>query len=478
MRSKAGAMVGLILLYWLTRLIALDSLAFFIDEANHLWWARDVWALHPFHAASDGRLLNVLWMAAFWPFNAAVWLSRASVALVTTAGFACALAFAHRLISFRAAAIAGLLYIFLPLTFFFERMALADSLSAPFVAGALWAISQWRKQPTAKTDLLWAALGGIALTAAAFSKISNLIFLCIPIFAAVFLFQLSEGRRAAWLAGATLAAFAVTALPSAAIVKVIGRSDLGLDLLTLKASTPLEQLPRQIITASGVLWNAVLAYFPFPMWLIVLIGIGIGLWRGGRPVWFVFAVLAATVGALVSRTSTAFLETRFLPAYAPLVVIVAAAGLTRLTEQWKPLWLALGAAAMISSGLWFEWIGWTRAEALPLPRADEWQYITGWPSGYGFREIAAEAIARGEPATLVTLDLGGEERFAGYLLGKTDVVTAVRYREGMSLSGVLLVIDTPKDDSDLAEKGWALTELARYPRPGGESALVVYRVEP
>jgi hypothetical protein len=48
----------------------------------------------------------------------------------------------------------------------------------------------------------------------------------------------------------------------------------------------------------------------------------------------------------------------------------------------------------------------------------------------------------------------------------------------MSLTNVLLVIDTPKDDQDLAAMNLTLTEIARYPRPDGESALVVYRVTP
>lgn len=475
---------GLILLHWLTRLIALDSLAFFIDEANHLWWARDVWALHPFQAASDGRLLNVLWMAAFWPFNAGVWLPRASVVLVTTAGLACTLAYTRRLVSLRAAVIAGLLYTFLPLTFFFERMALADSISAPFVAGSLWGAAQFYLQrnasgtPASKGRLFWAALSGAALTAAVFSKISNLIFLGIPLAAAVLLFRPSEWRRAVQMAAIMYGACFFTLAPSALAVKVLGKSDLGFDLLNLKTQITLAQLPQQIQSAGSTVLGYAGAYMPFPLWLVLTVGIGIGLWRGGRPVWFVVGVLGATVAALIGRTSSPYLESRFLPVYAPMIAIAAGAGLAHLTARWKPIGLAVGAVVMLGSGAAFAWQGWTQPELLTLPERDRWQYITGWPSGYGFREIAADTIARGEAATLVTLDLGGEERFAGYLLGRTDQVTARRYVEGMSLEGITLVIDTPKDDQELSAKGWKLVEIARYPRPGGESALVVYRVNP
>lgn len=479
-----GTLLGLILLYWLTRLIALDSLAFFIDEANHMWWARLVWQLQPFHAASDGRLLNVLWMAAFWPFNAGVWTSRASVVLVTTAGLACTLAFTRKLFSPRAAVIAGLIYTFLPLTFFFERVALADSISAPFVAGALWCVAQFYNLRNVSGTLATrervarAALGGVALTAAVFSKISNLIFLGVPVAAAVLLFKPSEWRQAAVLMVAMYLGCFLTLAPPALTVKLLVHSDLGIDLFNLKTQVTPSQLPQQIQLGGAIVANWFATYAPFPMWLIVLIGVAVALWRRGRPAWFVTGVLAATVAALIGRTSPGYLQSRFLPVYAPMVAIVAGAGLACLAAKWKPIWLAVGGVALLGSGFMFAWRGWTQPITLSLPLDDRWQYITGWPSGYGFREIAEDVIARDEPATLVTLDLGGQERFDGYLLGRTDKVTAKQYRPGMSLTNVLLVIDTPKDDQDLAAMNLTLTEIARYPRPGGESALVVYRVTP
>lgn len=150
------AVSSLLLLYWFVRLHAIGRFAFFIDEANHVWWAQLAWENFPFHAASDGRLLNVLWIAAFWPFNAAVWLSRVSVVLITTAGLAALFDASRRCFSFRAAIIAGLLYTFMPLTFFFERLALADSISAPFVAGAVRAVARARRD----AHWRWPLLGG------------------------------------------------------------------------------------------------------------------------------------------------------------------------------------------------------------------------------------------------------------------------------------------------------------------------------
>src|SRR5574341_1212698 len=113
-----------------------------------------------------------------------MWSDRALLAdTAHSAGFAAMLAFARRMFSSKAAGIAGLLYIFLPLASFIERMALADSLSATFVMMAMWATGEFVRSTRRSSSVAWAAWCGAALTGAVVTKISNLIFLCIPLLA-------------------------------------------------------------------------------------------------------------------------------------------------------------------------------------------------------------------------------------------------------------------------------------------------------
>jgi 4-amino-4-deoxy-L-arabinose transferase-like glycosyltransferase len=471
-------LAGLLLVYWLTRLIALDGLAYFLDESNHLWWARWAWQGFPFLAASDGRLLNVLWMAAFWPFNAGVWVSRASVVLLGVLGVAATGASVQRPASPRAALLAMLVYIGMPLTFFFDRMALADSLSAPCVALAVWACLRLfeTRAGDRRREIGLALIAGLALTAAVFSKISNLIFLCLPLLAAVCLLPPAQWRRGAWRAGAAYAACAVTLGPAALFVKVAGQSDLGLDILSHKTGAPLSALPAQLLANFALLGGDLAAYLPFPLWLLIAAGACLALWKGGRPAWFLAAALAVTAGILIVRTETPFLETRYLPAYAPLLAALTGLGLAGLSA--RRLWTGLAAACLALSGLPFMALGWTEASALPLPAPDRYQYIEAWPAGYGFREAALDLTARGVTGGLVTLELGGYERFEAYLLGRNDQLTAETMQHGAPSKDKFLVIDTPWDDPAVAAHTWRLVEFARYPRPGGKSAVVVYRVLP
>ncbi len=480
MKNKSSlVLLLLILLYWLTRFVALDSLALFLDEANHLWWARDVWRLHPFEATIDGRWINVLWIAVFYPFNATIWIGRASVVLVTTVGFACVLATTHHYFSLRGAVIAGLLYIFMPLTFFFERMALADSISAPFVAAAIWIASvQFPKAASNREKFSWGAMGGVMLTAAILSKISNLIFLCIPLLAAIFLFNWKEWRRGFTLALTMYLGCAITLAPIVIAIRLFTSSSLGLNLVTMKTGGVIAELPAQILgTGQGTL-SFLSAYLPFPMWLIVLIGIGAAIWRGGRAAWFNASVLAATMAVLIIQTRPAFLASRFLPVYAPMIAILVGGGLAAITMKWRRVLVIGGVAAMIGSGVMFTWQGWIDPTRLPLEQGDRWHYITGWPNGYALRDVALEFLERDEPAQIVALDLGSTQKMDGYLLGRTTKVTTRWYRGDFSLSGAWLVIDGTMQMGEFERLNLKTTEVKRYYRPENSSPVILYRVDP
>lgn len=476
--KKPTILLVLIALYWFTRLININVLALFLDEAYHLWWARDVWFGHPFAAAESGRWLNILWMSVFYPFNATVWVARVSVILLTTVGFACILGTLRHHFSLSAAIAGGLLYTFMPLTFFFERLALADSLSAPFVAIAVWIVSVKLQKPLSlRQQILWSILGGLSLTGAVLSKISNLIFLCIPAIALLSLFPFKEWRRGLQITTSIYLACAFSLLPTALILRFVFNSSLGLNLVTLKTGGAISDLPAQIIASSQTVVYLIAIYLPFPMWLIVLLGILLALWKSKRIAWFIASVLAITVSVLVIQTKSAYIASRFLPAYAPLIAILVGGGLTAITISWRrPLLIAL-TAIMLLSGVTFAWQGWTDPTQLALGD-DHWHYVSGWPSGYGLREVALDFIKRDEQVQLVTLDLGSSQKLDGYLLGRTTKVTSRWYRGDFSLANSILVIDSTLSGYNVLPSNIQATEIARYERPGNLSPVIVYRVAP
>ena len=475
-------------IYWWTRLHNLDALPVFLDEAAHIWWARLAWEWQPFHAASDGRLLNVLWAAVFWPFNGSVWIARASTVLLTTLGFAALLAFARRFFQPTTAAVSAVIYTLVPFALFFERMQLPDAYATACAVVLLWSSAELARSPTKRSN---AVLTALALTAGLLSKLTNLVFVPVPALAALII-----GRRDRWRTHtrATVQTYLLASallLPVLAVLRTIALSDLGFDLLARKtAGTPTEMWAQTQLTAPMV-WRFFHTLFTPWLWWPGLAVITIALWQRARVNLYVCTTALLGLLPLIAKSNPGFLEARFVLPYVALLTLLMAAGTATLWNRAvhlgatvKIVAVALALLALYPSGQ-FMWKAFSKPAALELPWRDEWEYISGWPSGYGFREIAAQFNARGQPLQLMTFDLGGQQRLAAYLPPGSPVTPVwsppEKFAAGLvpTANGtrVLLVLDHPKDDTDLAALGAVLNPLQTYPRPGGESWLTVYQLE-
>ena len=473
--------------YWWTRLHNLGALPVFLDEAAHIWWARLAWDWQLFHAASDGRLLNVLWAAVFWPFSGSVWVARAATVLLTTVGFAALLALSRRFFPPPTAAVAAVTYAWVPFALFFERMQLPDAYATACAILLLWSSAELARSPHRRSNT---ALTAIALAAGLLSKLTNLVFVPVPALAALVL-----GRRDRWRAHAraTLQVYllaAVLLLPVLVALRIIAHSDLGLDLIARKtAGSPAEMWAQAKVT-SPMAWSFFRTLFTPWLWWPGLATIAIALWQRARASLYVCATALLGLLPLIAKSNPGFLEARFMLPYVALLILLMAAGAATLWKRVVRLGaiiriavVVLGILALHPSGQ-FMWKVFSEPAALELPWRDDWEYIRGWPSGFGFRQIAAQYNARGRPQRLLTFDLGGQQRLAAYL-PTGSVVTPVwappeEFAAGLAptVGGApaLLVLDHPKDDADLAALALHLRPLQTYPRPGGESWLTVYEL--
>ncbi len=471
--------------YWWTRLHNLGALPVFLDEAAHIWWARLAWDWQPFHAASDGRLLNVLWASVFWPFSGSVWVARAATVLLTTVGFAALLAFARRFLEPPAAAVTAVTYTLVPFALFFERMQLPDVYATACAILLLWSSAELARSPRRRGDKV---LTAIALAAGLLSKLTSLVFVPVPALAA-----LVFGHRARWRvhARATLHAYLLAAsllLPVLVVLRIIARSDLGLDLLARKtAGSPAEMWVQAKMTGP-MTWILFRTLFTPWLWWPGLAAIAIALWQRAQASLYVCAIALFGLLPLIAKSSTGFLEARFALPYVALLILLMAAGASAL---WQPVVRAVTpvrivvvtlALLTLFPGAQFMSKAFSQPAALELPWRDEWEYISGWPSGYGFREIATQYHAHGQPQRLLTFDLGGQQRLAAYLPPDSAVTPvwvppdkfAAALVSTPGSAPTLLVLDHPKDDADLATLELDLRPLQRYTRPGGESWLTVY----
>ena len=477
-------------IYWWTRLHNLDELPIFLDEAAHIWWARLVWDWQPFHAASDGRLLNVIWASMFWPFNSSVWIARAATILITTIGFSAILAFAQRFHSKEAGIIAGFMYIFVPYALFFERMQLPDPYAATFTMLLLWSSAKLAVAPH-QNKLKF--LVGLTLAAGMVSKITYLIFLPIPIIAGLTLGHSYRIHHRSTQLKAALHSYMIGVLlllPVVVILKFVGHSDMGLDLLSKKTSNDTSEMLTQIRFSTPIVWRYFTILFTPWLWWPGLFAIAFAMWQKTRLSSYIIITTLIGLLSLIAKSNPGFLEARFaLPHVAHLIVLMSIGiasiwlKLRSCNSNIKAIVLTIGLVFMYPSAQ-FMWTSWTEPDKLVLPARDQWEYITGWPSGYGFRDIAHYYDNNNNDTTLLTLDLGGQQRLASYLSPESSVTPLWKPPDKFMLDlgntdtvENLLIIDVPKDNGAIDALGLNLLPVLEFSRPGDLSKLIVTKIE-
>ena len=486
----------LVLIYWATRLHNLNALPTFLDEGIHIDWARLVWRLQPFHAASDGKLLSIWLNAIFWPFAGSLWVARASTVLATTVGFAALLAYGRQLRPKLTAFMSGAVFVAFPLSIFFDRMALVDAVSAAEVM--LLVCLTVRSVKSSSVNI--ARIAGLLLAVLLLTKLTNIPFIIVPVVGA-FILSNPAKRGLAWRQiGHIYLNSAMVLVPALAILRYVGKSDLGLDLLITKTGGMeidwIESARINIAHIADSLWiwatpaisltsiaGTILAFLqrkPLPLYLCL--------------------IMVTFIAALSLAAGSGYLEARYLMVTAPFLVLLGGHALAIACQASADLFARLGIryrntsnllamlalVVVLLPGARFISRGWEDPQGLLIPHYERWEYITGWPSGYGFREIALDFHERGETVHLATFDLGGQQRLDSYL-PPGSAVTAVRVSPDELAAGVrlgslqgrmLLALDHPKDDNDLSWLDLSLTEIVTYPRPGNESHLTVYEIVP
>ena len=163
--------------YFLTRTINLKIIPIFTDEAIYTYWAQV--ALHDpanrFISLEDGKQPLFIWFAAiFQKFIGDPLIATRAVSILAGFGSLIGIYFLSKeLFSEKVAKLSAILYLILPLTLLYDRMALFDSLLTMFgIWGIFFTIKLARK---ARLDT--AILAGFSIGFAMITKSSGVFFL-------------------------------------------------------------------------------------------------------------------------------------------------------------------------------------------------------------------------------------------------------------------------------------------------------------
>ncbi len=481
-RSPLRAIGLLLFAYLATRLVSLGALPAFLDEAVHIQWAERLWSEGRIaKPVSAGRLLAVAAYGVAVPFEDRLLAARVVSVFVGVGTLLAVVALGRRLFGARAAWIAGALYILSPFALVYDRLALSDGFLSAFITLLMLGACDLAERPPRWLHVLTV----VSIPLAFLSKVSAVLFL--PTWF-IGLALLSHDRRRVLRTGAlSLLAGLAAAAPMLVSFLRTGR-EIAAQHIADPASGDGSALAATLADMGG--W--VVAYFTPPALVAALVAILV--LRDRRAAWLGLSVLLPF--ALFSVFSEPWSARYILPTLPPFLLLIAG-GIDRLAARVSRPAVAVVAFVLLASaeGLAFDKHLLTNPAQAPFPEDDRRQLVTGWPSGYGVRDLATRLVDESAPAPItVFVDARATRNVTAgldLLVGRTDGIRLVEtdletaetlqaMRREAGKGGAYAVVGPRPEPLDFRafvsnSAGLAL-RVQVYERPGGEWAATLFRV--
>jgi dolichyl-phosphate-mannose-protein mannosyltransferase len=382
----------LLSLYLASRLVGLMALPMFLDERIHLRWAYWIEQGRRLRVPLlAGRGLSVYLLAGIAPHAEdplrAGRLLTVAIGLVTLV--AC-----HRLAlritgDRRVADVTALFYIACPFALAYDRMVLTDAFLSAFTAVTVLLSVAVAEEPRLRTG---AALGG-AIALGVLSKTTGLVLFTVPLLA---LALVARDRRQALPPISCACAMAATlvAYPLWLFFHKTDELSGAIGLHDGEASLA-GNAAANIGLAAQWLW----AYWTPGLIVLALVGLTAAIARRER--WraaVLLALLAAGPAVAFVAVSEIWYPRYLLFTTVPLLVLCAwglAAAIEFVRVRARlPRGAARGVALaalvlILIPAIRFDLALWTDPSRAPFPAIERFQYVTGWPSGYGMRDSVA-----------------------------------------------------------------------------------------
>lgn len=378
--------VCLMMAFWLTRTIVITRFPPFIDEIFHINFGADDLKQGPLAHAEEGRQFTVWWYILFQSQeNAPIATARLATVLVATLGAAALISLGRQFAGNWGMLVVAVLYTVSTYHTFFERLALADPISAACVALSLHFACRLAR----RVKLMDAAVMGLLLFIAVGAKISALPYLALPLFAALTLRSPDSTwhKRLKWLAVGLVVEGALTLA--------------FLGLLIWRGYDPFFYLaPADVIQHNNIAIMAILARIPSNIG--VILSLIVSYWG-----WFGLLLGVASLAYALMRRRWFLVVSFFLPLMVlwtserqasrhlmfPLTLLLLSIALTIASLLQKPN-MVIRVAILSGVAIWLLpiWIPFAGAylanpAALSLSAADQHEYMSSEASGFGLAEV-------------------------------------------------------------------------------------------
>ena len=391
---------------FLLRFVHLSSLPIFNDEAIYGHWLQLIQGQNWLVSFSDGKLPLFYWVSAVvaWLINDPVLGLRIVAATSGVIGILGLYKAGSMIWDARVGLAAAWIYAVIPYVVFNNRLGLADSLVAaiaPFIL--VFGIKLGQKPSLRTAFYLFFFLSAAFLTKATAMALILTAFVGIYMGALTLSTSKRDTRAKPWVYGSLSILLALAVLLAAIKIgrplsgdTVIGKSSSFLLSIGELADFPVSVWQGNI----GLITSWFTNYLQWPAMIITFVAIVLAR-KNIKWIILIFLSLGLTQ-VLIMGTVARILVSRYLMVTLPALVLaiaLAAVGLADKASEKRSrtaivllvLALLTGVAArqdilLISKPTRFSWTSY-----------DRWQYIEGWPSGYGFPGVVEEIEGRIRP---------------------------------------------------------------------------------
>lgn len=382
---------GLTFFYFATRLFNLKIIPIFTDEAIYSFWAQV--ALHDpanrFMSLEDGKQPLFIWLAAI--FQKFIEDPLIATRLVSVfAGFGSLVGIyllAKILFNKKIAILSSFLYIILPFTLLYDRMALFDSLLTMFGIYAVLFTVKMIKAP--KLDI--AILNGFSIGLGMITKSSAAFYLYwLPFSLLLFNFKEKNITR-------KIFKWAILSVATFIIAQIIYNS-LRLSPLFYIIARKNHEFIRsfsEVFTSPFTFFNSnihamtgwIITYLSLPLFIVFIFAVIFGFFKKKLEIIYLSILILIPFFAEVFFNKV--LHPRFILFYIPYVIILISFAIFKILEIFKTkekyLMFVLSLILVIPIFTSFRLL--TNPPRAQIADNDRGQYFNDWPAGYGVAQI-------------------------------------------------------------------------------------------
>ncbi len=386
--------VLLLALYSVTRLTNLTSLPIFTDEAIYIRWSqigmRD--ANWRFISLTDGKQPMFTWimMVLLKVFDGhdPLFIGRLTSVIAGVGTLIGLLVLSYELFrDKRVAWLTGFIYVILPFSAWYDRIALYDSLVATFSVWSLYLAVLLVRYGRLDTALLL----GMAIGAGMLNKSSGFLTLYfLPATLMLFDWRGSQvwKRLARWLLLVVLCGLlsqvVYSVLRLSPFFHMVGQKD---NVFVFTLSEWLNQPFRFFAGNLRGMFDWLRHYMTLPLFVMVLVP-WFTKWSKTRERLLLYLWWALPFAALANFAK--ILYPRFILFMAMPLIVIAAYSIVEIWDRLRtPLVRGVFLMVLFVPCLWVTGLIVSSPKEAPIPLADRGQFIEDWPAGGGVREVVA-----------------------------------------------------------------------------------------